>query len=136
MPSYSRNIDQRALDKPLYATATVAAGASNVSEVTITMRNSVGKAVPCEFAIRLSDNASGLGLTGTTASGAVTDKTAGTTGQVMTTDVSKKALRVQTTSAGTYVLSITDTAKTAFVIAVVIDGLVMPVATLATASYG
>ena len=136
MPTYSRNPDQRLFDRPLYATAVAAAGASNVSEVTITLRNGNGRAVPGEFGIRLSDSSTGIGLTGTTASGNVTDKTAGTTGQVIATEVSKKSLRVQTTAAGTYVLSITDTSKTAFVIAVAIDGLVMPVATLATASYG
>ena len=136
MPAYARNIDQRELDEPLYATAAVATDGSNATLVTITTRNGMGKAVPCEFGVRLSDNASGLGLTATTASGNVTDKTAGTTGQLLATQVAKKALWVQTTAAGTYQLSITDTAKTAFVIVVVIDGLVMPVATLATASYG
>lgn len=136
MPSYSRNEDQRIRDKPLYAAATAAADGANVTLVTLTMRNALGKAVPCEFGLRLSDNASGLGLTAVTASGNVTDKTAGTTGQLMATEVAKKALRVQTASDGTYQLSITDTAKTAFVVAVVLDGLVIPVITLATASYG
>lgn len=136
MPNYARNFDQREIDRPLRAEATVAPDGANAALVTITTRNGVGRAVPCEFGIRLSDNASGLGLTATTASGNVTDKTAGTTGQVLATEVSKKALRVQTAADGTYQLGITDTAKTAFVIAVVLDGLVMPVATLATASYG
>jgi hypothetical protein len=136
MPAYARNFDQRELDRPLYATAAAATDGSNATLVTITIRNGMGKAVPCEFGIRLSDNASGIGLTATTASGNVTDKTAGTTGQLLATQVAKKALWVQTTAAGTYQLSITDTAKTAFVVAAVIDGLVMPLATLATASYG
>lgn len=136
MPTYSRNQDQRALDKPLYATASAATDGANVTLVTVTVRNAMGRAVPCELGVRLSDDASGLGLTATSASGNVTDKTAGTTGQILATEVAKKALRVQTAADGTYQLSITDTAKTAFVVAVVIDGLVMPVLTLATASYG
>lgn len=136
MPVYSRNPDERMMHLPLYATAAVATDGSNATLVTITWRDGMGRKVPCEFGVRLSDNASGLGLTGTTASGNVTDKTAGTTGTVLATEVSKKALRVQTASDGTYQLSITDTAKTAFVIAVAMGGLVMPVATLATASYG
>lgn len=136
MPVYSRNKDQRELDRPMYATASAAADGANVTLVTITVYNSNGKAVPCEMGVRLSDATSGLGLTATSASGNVTDKTAGTTGQILSTQVSKKALFVQTTAAGTYQLSITDTAKTAFVIVVVLDGLVMPVLTLATASYG
>jgi hypothetical protein len=134
--AYSNNLDQRALDAPMYATAVVAADGTNATLVTITMHNSSGRAVPCEFGIRLSDAATGVGLTATTASGAVGDKTAGTTGQVIATEVSKKALRVQTTATGTYGLSITDSAKTAFVIVVVLAGLIMPVKTLATASYG
>ena len=136
MPVYSRNPDERMMRKPLSASAVVATDGSNATLVTLTMRDAQGRPVPCEFGLRLSDNASGLGLTATTASGNVTDKTAGTTGQLMATEVSKKALKVQTAADGTYQLSITDTAKTAFVIAVVLDGLVMPVVTLATASYG
>ena len=136
MPNYQRNQDQRLLDKPLYATAAIATDGANATLVTITLHNANGRAVPGEFGLRLSDNASGLGLTGTAASGNVTDKSAGTTGQLVATEVSKKALRVQTMADGTYQLSITDTGKTPYVIAVVLDGLVMPVVTLATASYG
>lgn len=134
--AYSRNQDQRLLDKALYATATVATDGANGTLITITPRNANGRAVPCEFGIRLSDNATGVGLTATTASGSVGDKTAGTTGQVLSTQVAKKAWTVQTAADGTYQLSAIDAAKTPFVVAVSIDGLVMPVATLATASYG
>ena len=136
MPAYSRNPDERMMRVPISASAAVATDGSNATLVTITMRDAQGRKVPCEFGIRLSDSATGLGLTATTASGNVTDKTAGTTGQIMATEVSKKALRVQSASDGTYQLSITDTAKTPFVIAVVVGGLVIPVTTLATASYG
>ncbi len=136
MPSYTRNEDQRLIDKPNHVTGAAATDGANVTLVTLTLRNSRGRAVPGEFGVRLSDNASGLGLTATTASGNVTDKTAGTTGQVLSALVAKKALLVQSAADGTYQLSITDTAKTAFVVAAVVDGLVMPVVTLATASYG
>lgn len=127
---------QRLASKPNYASATVATDGTNATLVTIKLLNGAGFPVAGEFGIRLSDNASGVGLTATTASGAVGDKTAGTTGQVVDTPVAKKALQVQTTAAGTYQLSITDTAKTAFVIAAVIDGLVLPIKTLSAASYG
>lgn len=132
----SRNPDQREFDRPMYATAAAAADGANATLVTLTLRNLNGAPVAGEFDVRLSDNASGLGLTATTASGAVGDKTAGTTGQVIATHVAKKAFRVQTTAAGTYQLSITDTAKTPFKVATVIDGLPDVVLTLATASYG
>lgn len=131
------DVAQREFDRPFYATAAVAAGAANVAEVTITAKNANGKPVgPTAFQLFLSDSAAGVGVTATTASGAVTDKTAGTTGIVLGTLTSKKSLVVQTLAAGTYVLSITDTAKTLFKVCVQIDGIVFVVATLATASYG
>lgn len=136
MPSYMRNPDDRMMRRPLSATATVATDGANISLVTITVRDAMGRVVPCEFGVRLSDSATGLGLTATSASGTVTDKTAGTTGQILSILVAKKAWIVQTTAAGTYQLQITDTAKTAFVVVVVIDGLIMPVLTLAAANYG
>lgn len=123
---------------PFTATAAVAAGAANVSEVTITVKDVAGAAVtaPANIDLWLSDSAAGTGLTATSASGNVTDKTAGTTGIVLGTYTAKKALRVQTLADGTYVLSITDTSKTAFKVCVGVGGKTVVVATLATASYG
>lgn len=131
------DVMQRQFDRPFYATATVAAGAANVSEVTITARNANGKAVgPSTFDLWLSDSAVGTGYTATTASGAVTVKTAGTTGTLIGTFLAKFGLKVQTLANGTFVLSITDTAKTAFKVCVQIDGITFVVATLVTANYG
>lgn len=131
------DVTQRLIDKPAYATAAVAAGAANVSEVTITIRNANGKAVgPANFDVWLSDSATGVGYSATTSSGAVTVKTAGTTGTLIGTYLAKFGLRVQCLAAGTFVLSITDTAKTAFKVVVQIDDTPIVVATLATASYG
>lgn len=99
---------------PQSATFTPAAGGSNVCEVTIQVTDGFGTAVPYihHLEVYLSDDAEGEGLTATTASGTVTAKTA--SGTVLDTLVSKKALRVQTTSAGLFVLEITDSAKTGF----------------------
>lgn len=131
------NVDQLLFDKPAYATAAVAAGAANVSEVTITVKNANGRAVgPINMDIWLSDSAAGVGHSATTASGAVTVKTPGTTGTLLGTYTAKQSLRVQTLANGTFVLSITDAAKTAFYVCVSIDGLPRVVAHLATASYG
>lgn len=131
------DVVQRTFDKPAYATGVVAAGAANVSEITITARNANGAIVPgAHFDVYLSDSAAGIGYTATTASGAVTVKTAGTTGTLIGTYVAKFGLRVQALANGTFVLSITDTSKTAFKVCVVIDGLPFVVATLVTASYG
>jgi hypothetical protein len=116
------------------ATAVVAAGAANVSLVTITARNPNGSPVPgAMFDVYLSDSTAGDNLTGTTASGTVVNNGAG---QDLETVTAKKHLRVQAGSAGTYVLEITDTAKTAFKVFVVVGGRPVRVATLVTASYG
>ena len=132
------DVVQRDFDKPFTATAAVATDGANATLVTITVKNANGRtmAKPINMDLWLSDAASGFGVTATTASGAVGDKTAGTTGIVLGTYTAKKALRVQTTASGTYQLSITDTSKTAFKVVVQIDGLPVVVATLATASYG
>ncbi|WP_424363597.1 DUF2190 family protein [Methylocystis parvus] len=121
---------------PLTATATKAAGGSNVAEVTITVKDAAGNAVAAvhNLDVWLSDDADGEGLTGTTASGTVQAKSA--SGTVLSAMVAKKALRVQTLKTGVFVLEITDTAKTAFKVAVSINGKTAVVATLATGNYG
>jgi hypothetical protein len=141
-PSISReeptmDIEQRLMDQPAYATATVTPGASTVSLVTITVRNANGAPRgPTNFDVLLSDAANGQGLTAVTASGNVGTQTAGTTGTDLQSYVAKKALYVQNLANGTYVLSITDAAKTAFKVCAVVEGMTIVVATLATASYG
>lgn len=97
-----------------YVTTAAAAGASNVTEVTFTVRDAAGDAVtaPHSLIIMLSDAATGAGLTATTASGTVAAKAA--SGTDLATLTTKKALLVQTKADGTYILSITDTAKTNF----------------------
>lgn len=99
---------------PATITTSAAAGGSNVCEVTFAVKNSAGTTIAAvhQFDLYLSDAATGAGLTATTASGTVTVKTA--SGVVIDTQVSKKALRVQTLATGVFVLEITDTAKTAF----------------------
>lgn len=119
-------------------TMTAAAGAANVSEVTIAAKDASGNAIaePLVFDVWLSDDAAGEGLTGTSASGTVTAKSGG--GTVMGTLTTKKALRVQTDANGEFVLEITDTAKTAFKVCAGIPGSGKAVVgiTLATGDYG
>jgi hypothetical protein len=95
----------------------IAASTANISLVTIQLATgdgatAVGQAKMVDLV--LSDSATGDGLTATTASGAVT----ATTGVVISTYTAKKALRVQADKTGKIVLSITDTAKTGFYVAV------------------
>jgi hypothetical protein len=117
-------------------TAVAAAGGSNVSEVTITVTNTDGvvQAGVHHLDVYLSDSAAGAGLTATTASGAVAAKAASGTDLVVYS--AKKAMRVQTLATGVYILSITDSAKTAFKICVGLGAQVTVAATLVTGNYG
>ena len=124
------------LGRPFSVTMTVATDGSNKTKVTCQLVDIEGTSVSkvMNFDLWLSDAATGAGFTATTASGAVA---AGTSGTDIATLTSKKALRVQSNASGVYILSITDTAKTAFkVCAQMPDGEVIVGATLATASYG
>lgn len=119
-------------------TMSAAAGGANETRVTITAKDAAGNTVEgvVNFDLWLSDAATGAGHTATTASGAVTAHTA--SGTVVDTQVAKKALRVQTLATGVFVLTITDTAKTAFKVVAQepATGQAVVGVTLATASYG
>lgn len=120
-----------------YLTFSPATGGSNVCEVTVTVNDAAGKtlAAVTNFDLWLSDAATGAGLTGTTASGAVTVKTS--SGEVVGTLTTKKALRVQTLATGVFILSITDSAKTGFYVCGQLPGRPLNVsAALLTANYG
>jgi hypothetical protein len=104
------------LENPLamLATITPAAGAANTCLVTIQLKDGGGNPLPVvvPLDVWLSDNATGIGLTATTANGTVG---AGASGTDIWVGTAKKALRSLTDSTGKYVLSITDTLKTGFV---------------------
>lgn len=122
---------------PYAATFTPAAGAANISLVSIQLLDATGAnlAQPINMDVWLSDAATGAGLTATTASGAVA---AGASGAVFGTLTSKMALRVQTTAAGLFILSITDTAKTGFYVCAQVpgSGFTFVSAQLITGNYG
>lgn len=123
---------------PATVTFAAAAGASNVCEVTITVKDAAGATLTGirNLEIWLSDAATGAGLTGTTASGAVAVKS--NEGTDLTALTAKKHLIGQTKAAGTYVLSITDTAKTGFYVCVrnPITGAPVASAQLVAGNYG
>ncbi len=102
------------VNMPAQVSVTPAAGSSNVSELTFQVKDAAGNAIARVFnlLIWLSDAATGAGLTGTSASGAVQAKAA--SGVDLATHSAKKCLLVQTLATGAYTLSITDTAKTGF----------------------
>ena len=114
------------------------AGAENVCEVAITLKDAAGATVDGArpFMVWLSDADTGVGLTATTASGTVQAKSA--SGADFATFTAKKALLVQPLATGVYTLEITDSAKTAFyVCAATLDGRAYSVSTvLATKDYG
>jgi len=127
-----------AKEAPASFTFTPAAGAANVCDVTIQAVDADGADLAGVYMLDvfLSDAATGLGLTATSASGTVTAKSA--SGAVVGTYTAKKALRVQTLADGSFVLEITDTAKTEFYVAATLPTVGLPVvsAVLATADYG
>jgi len=123
---------------PTSATFTPTAGAANVANVVIKLNNGDGTTITGAntFDVYLSDAATGLGLTATTASGTVTAASGG--GTVVGINTSKKAIRVQTLATGLFTLEITDTAKTAFYVVVVDPSTGAPLVSspLVTANYG
>jgi hypothetical protein len=117
---------------------TYAAGAANVAEATITLKDAAGSTIAAArpFLVWLSDAATGVSPSGATTSGTVQAKSA--SGTVMGTLTAKQSLIVQSLATGVFILEITDTAKTKFyVCASTLDGRAVTVgAQMATASYG
>lgn len=115
-----------------------AAGGANVCEVTITLKDGAGVALayPMPLIVWLSDAATGVGLTDTSASGTVQGKAA--SGASFSILSAKKAMIVQPLATGVYILEITDTAKTGFYVcaAAPCTGKVFVSAQLITANYG
>lgn len=106
---------------PASASFTPAAGGANVSLVSIQVKDAAGVALTRSVMLEvwLSDAATGIGLTATTASGAVG---AGASGTDLIAQVAKKLTLVQTNAAGLYILSITDAAKTGFFVCAQVVG--------------
>lgn len=127
-------------NKPAVASVgfAVAAGGANVSEMTITLKDASGAAIAGARSIEiyLSDSATGLGITGTTASGTVTAKSA--SGTVLTALTAKKHIIVTTLATGVFVLEITDTAKSLFVVCVKVPEVpaIQCATALITGNYG
>lgn len=125
-------------DKVASYSFSAAAGASTVCEVTITPTDAAGSAIADvrPFMVWLSDDADGEALTGTSASSTVQVKSG--EGDDFGALEAKKCLVVQPKAAGTYVLEITDSSKTAFYVAAgSLDGKVVSVSDqLETADYG
>jgi len=104
--------------QPASVSLAIAAGATNVCEVTATATAAGGSAAAGVQVLQwwLSDAATGAGLSGTAASGAVTAKASN--GADLGATTAKKAGFIQTKADGTAILSITDTAKTGFYVCV------------------
>jgi hypothetical protein len=113
--------------------ATAASGGTNITLVSLTIARIDGRSGVHLANLWLSDAASGAGITAVTASGAVA---AGASGVVLQTVTASKVFLIQTTAAGLFVLSVTDSAKSPFVVCVEIEGRAYPVITLTTANYG
>jgi hypothetical protein len=116
-------------------TLTPAAGTANQSLVTLQLKDAAGNAIAVVTPIDvwLSDAATGIGLTGTTASGAVAAGASGTDLGVLTT---KKAITSLTDATGKYILAITDTAKTGFFVCAAVGSKIYVSAALVAGNYG
>lgn len=129
--------DRAEVPIPQQVSITPAAGSANVCLVTFQAKDAQGNNLAAVTAldIWLSDAATGIGLTATSASGAVA---AGASGTDLGALTAKKALRVLTSATGAYILSITDTAKTGFYPCCALPGTGKAVvgAQLITANYG
>ena len=110
--------------EPANATFSISKGGSaNLSIVTVQINDGAGHPIaslPVDLDVVLSDAASGVGVTATTASGGV----AVTTGTQLTAYIAAKALHAQCNASGVIAITITDTAKTGFYVAVL--GLPVP----------
>ena len=119
-------------------TFAISAGASNVCEVAISAVDASGNLIPAvqNLKVWLSDDATGIGQSGTDASGTVTFKTA--SGTVLDTLTAKQSLIVQTLATGVFTLEITDSAKTTFYVSVEnpFTGKTVVSRILATGDYG
>ncbi len=122
---------------PVSFTFGIASAGANVSEITITAKDADSNTVaaPLLCTVWLSDAATGVGLTGTAASGTVQAKSAsGADFGVLT---AKKAIIAQTLATGIYILEITDSSKTTYyVCAQAPNGAVSISAQLASGDYG
>jgi hypothetical protein len=120
------------------ATFSIAAGGTNVCEVTINLNDGHGDLIArgVNFNVWLSDAATGLGITGTSASGTVQAKSASGTDLVAL--VAKKMIIAQPLATGVYILEITDSAKTGFYVAIQnpVTGESIVSRQLATGDYG
>ena len=119
------------------AISNTAGASSNLSNVSFQVQDVFGNAIAAVFEldIYLSDAATGIGLTATTASGGVA--ALASTGTVLGALTTSKAIRAITNAAGLFTLVITDTAKTGFYpVAGLLPGMPIQVgAQLTTASY-
>lgn len=126
------------LNAVMKATFVIAAGVptSDVCTVQVTVKDSDGIAdlTAQPFMLFLSDSATGVGITSTTASGDVVASVGTDFGDL----TAKKVKIVQPNALGVYTLSINDSAKTGFYIAIQnqFTGQVIVSRQLVTADYG
>jgi hypothetical protein len=119
---------------PTKATITPAAGSANQCNVTIQLADGAGNIGPAVLDVYLSDAAAGGALTATSASGTVA---AGATGTDLVAMTAKKAIRVLTNATGSYTLQINDTAKTLFVVCIMLpNGRHIAAPALVVGNYG
>ncbi len=128
---------QDALARCEKATVTLAAGAANSFNATITAKDKDGNAILGRHVLEVyvTNDAEGDGLTATAASGALT----ASTGVVLTALTAKKHIKAITDANGVLVLNLVDTAKTQgerIVVVIPRDGRTVVSDPTVTATYG
>jgi hypothetical protein len=117
------------------ATFAIAAGASGVSNVTLTVKDGAGVALARSTIVDvyLSDSATGDSIAAHVPD---TSMTIVTNGLALATLVTNKMLRCKTKNDGTLTIAIADATKTHYYVAAVVDGDISVSAQLEDASYG
>ena len=135
-PQVIRNLVQTLFSEKYNVAFAAAAAGANVSEVTVTVTDGNGNALETikNMNVWLSDDSEGAGLTATAASGTVQAKAA--SGTDLGVVEAKKQYTAQTLDDGTYVMEITDSAKTGFYVCVELMGNIYVSDQLQTADYG
>lgn len=120
---------------PSKVSIVAAKGSANVCIVTITVQDNGGQPIvntPYDFDVILSDSPYGVGVTATAPSASAVV----TTGANLNSYAANKAFYVQCNAAGLVVLTITDTAKTPYVVMAQAPNGVPTVLALAGGNYG
>jgi hypothetical protein len=127
-------------DAPADVAFAIAAGSTNIAEITVTVKDAAGVAMarPVAVLLWLSDASTGLGLASAAPSGGIAPKSSN--GTLLGTLTASKAIVCHTTAAGVVILQVTASGKGHYYVGAQVLGMpggkVFASAQLADADYG